>query len=383
MATKTEWRDRASGFFALSSMKLRNVTQTAGIFVGDVAKDAGTGVAEVAEMAAEVAERAGIAMRSRWSILQQNRQHNAQKSHSPDDTVQERLKSAAASTSVILKRSLLETKEKVAVGRTRVEQVAKRAAQRSRLILERWQKGQSGTNVFGVPLEVLVQRQRSSRAVPQLVINCVDYLAASGLNVENIFKSNGDQQVVQNLRYCFEEDWNTMIPEGTSPLDVAALLKRYLQMLPEPLLTFSVYNEIKEARGNAQQLADVVRTIPYAHYSTLDCLTSLLWRVSQKSAVNKMDAHNLAFELAPYLLWKQNTGPHTDDQLTFTHDGRPPNGSRVQDSVIRDADSVIPLDDEPMMADFTIIEAVQCLIEQQKVIFADPMEALWHEAGES
>lgn len=104
-------------------MKLRNVTQTAGIFVGDVAKDAGTGVAEVAEMAAEVAERAGIAMRSRWSILQQNRQHNAQKSHSPDDTVQERLKSAAASTSVILKRSLLETKEKVAVGRTRVEQV--------------------------------------------------------------------------------------------------------------------------------------------------------------------------------------------------------------------------------------------------------------------
>lgn len=364
-------------------MKLRNVTQTAGIFVGDVAKDAGTGVAEVAEMAAEVAERAGIAMRSRWSILQQNRQHNAQKSHSPDDTVQERLKSAAASTSVILKRSLLETKEKVAVGRTRVEQVAKRAAQRSRLILERWQKGQSGTNVFGVPLEVLVQRQRSSRAVPQLVINCVDYLAASGLNVENIFKSNGDQQVVQNLRYCFEEDWNTMIPEGTSPLDVAALLKRYLQMLPEPLLTFSVYNEIKEARGNAQQLADVVRTIPYAHYSTLDCLTSLLWRVSQKSAVNKMDAHNLAFELAPYLLWKQNTGPHTDDQLTFTHDGRPPNGSRVQDSVIRDADSVIPLDDEPMMADFTIIEAVQCLIEQQKVIFADPMEALWHEAGES
>lgn len=378
MATKTEWRDRASGFFALSSMRLRNVTQTAGIFVGDVAKDAGTGVAEVAEMAAEVAERAGIAMRSHWSFLQLTRQ---QKSSSTDDTVQERLKSAAASTGVILKRSLLETKERVAVGRTRVEQVAKRAAQRSRLILERWQKGQSGTNVFGVPLEVLVQRQRSSRPVPQIVINCVDYLSASGLNVENIFKSNGDQQEVQNLRYYFEEDWNTMIPEGTSPLDVAALLKRYLQMLPEPLLTFSVYNEIKEARGNVRQLADVVRTIPYAHYSTLEYLTSLLLRVSEKSVLNKMDAHNLAFELAPYLLWKQNMGPHEDNQLPFTHDGRLPNGSRAQDSAIRDANSVIPLDDEPMMADFTIIEAVQCLIEQQKAIFADPMEALWHEAA--
>lgn len=384
MATKTEWRDRANGFFALSSMKLRNVTQTAGIFVGDVAKEAGTSVAEVAEMAAEVAERAGLAMRSRWSFLQQQPwQHNVPKKHSSDDTMQERLKSAATSTTVVLKRSLLETKEKVAVGRTRVEQVAKRAAQRSRIMLERWQKDQNGANVFGVPIETLVQRQKSSRAVPQIVINCTDYLLASGLTTEHIFKSNGDQHMVQNLRYCFEEDWNTRIPEGISPLDVAALLKRYLQMLPEPLLTFSVYNEVKEARGNSLQLADVVRTIPYAHYSTLECLTSLLLGVSQKSAINKMDAHNLAFELAPYLLWKQNAGPHAEGgQLPFAHDGRLPNGSRAQDSAIRGVDSIIPLDDEPTMADFAIIEAVQCLIEQQKAIFADPMEALWCEVGE-
>lgn len=382
MATKTEWRDRASGFFALSSMKLRNATQTAGLFVGDVAKDAGTGVAEVAELAAEVAERAGSAMRSRWSLLQQARQHNVQKSYTQDETVQERLKLAATSTSVILKRSLQETKEKVAVGRTRVEQVAKRAAQKSRTMFEKWQNGQSGTNVFGVPLETLVQRQRSSRAVPQLVITCVDYLTTSGLNTENIFKSSGDQQTVQNLRYCFEEDWNTVIPEGTSPLDVAALLKRYLQMLPEPLLTYPVYNEIKEARGNAQQLADLLRTIPYAHYSTLEYIMLLLLRVSQRSALNKMNAHSLAFELAPYLLWKQKTGSPMDYQLHISHDGRSPNGARVQDSDIRDVDSVIPLDDEPLMADFAIIEAVQCLIEQQQVIFADPTEAIWHESGE-
>ncbi|KAI5073384.1 hypothetical protein GOP47_0011397 [Adiantum capillus-veneris] len=382
MATKAEWRDRASGFFALSSIKLRNATQTAGIFVGDVAKDAGTGVAEVAELAADVAERAGIAMRSRWSLLQQTRQHNVQKGYSQDETMQERLISAAASTSVLLKRSLLETKEKVAVGRTRVEQVAKRAAQKSRIMLEKWQKGQSGTNVFGIPLESLVQRQRSSRAVPQIVINCVDYITTSGLSTENIFKSHGNQHVVQNLRYCFEEDWNTVIPEGTSPLDVAALLKRYLQMLPEPLLTYPVYNEIKEARGNVQQLADLLRTIPYAHYSTLECITLLLLRVSQKSALNKMDAHNLAFELAPYLLWKQKIGPHADYQPHISHDGRSLSASRVQNSDIRDVDSVIPLDDEPMMADFAIIEAVQCLIEQQKVIFAEPTEAIWDESGE-
>ncbi|MCO5590827.1 hypothetical protein L7F22_044802 [Adiantum nelumboides] len=162
MATKTEWRDRASGFFALSSIKFRNATQTAGIFVGDVAKDAGTGVAEVAEMAAEIAERAGIAMRSRWSLLQHARPHNVQKGYSQDETVQERLRSAATSTSGLLKRSLQETKDKVAVGRTRVEQVAKRAAQKSRIMFEKLQKGQSGINgeryVSSSPLIVSVHQ---------------------------------------------------------------------------------------------------------------------------------------------------------------------------------------------------------------------------------
>ena len=54
----------------------------------------------------------------------------------------------------------------------------------------------------------------------------------------------------------------------------------------------------------------------------------------------------------------------------------------VNDAIMPDVDSVIPLDDEPSVADFAIIEAVQCLIEHQKVIFADPIETIRHEFGE-
>ena len=157
-----------------------------------------------------------------------------------------------------------------------------------------------------------------------------------------------------------------MIPESTNPLDVAALLKCYLQMLPEPLLTFSVYSEFREAGGNVRQLSDLLRTIPYAHYSTLECLTSLLNLISQKSMTNKvvgslwiefeyiwtfssisrimefiifwklclkMDAHSLAFELAPCLLWKQNKA-HIDSQVSSGL-SRSPFSSRAQDSDIR------------------------------------------------
>jgi hypothetical protein len=35
-------------------------------------------------------------------------------------------------------------------------------------------------SVFGVPLEVLVEKQNSTRPIPLLVIRCVDYLVKSG-----------------------------------------------------------------------------------------------------------------------------------------------------------------------------------------------------------
>jgi hypothetical protein len=35
-------------------------------------------------------------------------------------------------------------------------------------------------SVFGVPLEVLVEKQNSARPIPLIVISCVDYLVKSG-----------------------------------------------------------------------------------------------------------------------------------------------------------------------------------------------------------
>lgn len=34
--------------------------------------------------------------------------------------------------------------------------------------------------VFGVPIEVVVQREQSPKAVPQVLITCADYLIVSG-----------------------------------------------------------------------------------------------------------------------------------------------------------------------------------------------------------
>lgn len=416
-AVASQWREKATGFFSSSSIKLKQASQTAGAFVGEVAKDAGSSVTEAAE-------RAGTVFRTQWSLLQQSRQQqSSQLSH---DSMQERILSAAASTSTLLKRSISETKEKVATGKVIVGEAAKKTAQKSKSILtniERWQKGVASNDVFGVPIEIVVHRQNASRPIPEILIKCADYIVLTGLTSEYIFKSDGDGRVVQNLVSLYNEDSKAPLPEGVSPIDVAALLKIYLLSLPEPIISFDLYDEIKNARSNVQRLRNILKKLSSVNHSTLEFITALLLRVSQKSALNKMDAHSLAVELAPTIFWqrserKSNTSGQqlplwhagrlfrlksssqdSERSLSRTWTGRHGFSSQNGNNNHRSSDfddlrdlyedgnsssggldvaSQIPLDDGVPPVDYVIVEVVQCLIERHNAVFTDASETVWH-----
>ena len=63
----------------------------------------------------DVAEKVGSVFKSKWSVFQQPATKHA---------VQERFLTAAASTSIFLRKGFSETKDKVAVGKTKVEEVS-------------------------------------------------------------------------------------------------------------------------------------------------------------------------------------------------------------------------------------------------------------------
>lgn len=88
-------------------MKLREAGQSAGTFVGEVAKDAKGNFNDAAE-------RVGTMVKSRWALLQQPSTKHA---------FQERLISAAATTGSLLRKGVSETKDKVVIGKTKVEEV--------------------------------------------------------------------------------------------------------------------------------------------------------------------------------------------------------------------------------------------------------------------
>ncbi|KAK4777265.1 hypothetical protein SAY87_017452 [Trapa incisa] len=365
-----QWQDRASGFFSSSGARLKEAGSNAGIFMGEVAKDAKGNVVQVAG-------RVGSIVKSRWSLLQQPSTRHA---------VQERLIEAAASTGSFLRKGISETKDKVYVGKTKVEEVAKMTAQKSKTVLtdiERWQKGVASTDAFGVPIEITVQRQQATSAVPHILVKCADYLVLSGLNSPNLFKSEGDKKVVQQLISLYNSDLNSSLPDGMNPLDAAALAKCYLASLPEPLTTFKLYEDIRSARSSINAMRNILKNLPNVNYMTLEYITALLLHVSQKSLVNKMDVRTLAMEMAPVIMWEQGHKPDLYKQYWSSAEKNQKSSESLPTysawDMLEEEDGTVdpvPLDDG-VPIDYGAIEAIQCLIEHHNAIFTDANETIW------
>ncbi|KAG5229423.1 Rho GTPase-activating protein [Salix suchowensis] len=374
-AVSPQWQEKATGFFSSSGVKLKEAGQSAGTFVGEVAKDAKGNVADAAE-------KVGSAVKSRWAIFREPSTRQA---------MQERLITAAATTGMFFRKGISETKDKVTVGKTKVEEVAKKTAQKSKTILtdiERWQKGVASTDVFGVPIEVTVQRQEFNKLIPHILVKCADYLILSGLNSVDLFKAEGDKKVIQQLVSLYNQDSIASLPEGLNPIDVAFLAKCYLASLPEPLTTFELYDEIKGARSSIHVMKNILKKLPAVNYMTLEFITALLLRVSQKSLLNKMDARAIATEMAPVIMWPKERKPETYRSY-WNNLSRSPSKKNTdpaptysawdmlsEESEDMDASSLIPLDDV-MPTDFSAIDVVQSLIEQHNAIFTDANETVW------
>ncbi|KAJ8752864.1 hypothetical protein K2173_008599 [Erythroxylum novogranatense] len=374
-AISSQWQEKATGFFSSSGVKLKAAGQSAGTFVGEVAKDTKGNVSDVAD-------RVGSAVKNRWSLLREP---------ATKHILHERVITAAATTGMLLRKGILGTKDKVVVGKTKVEEVAKKTAQKSKTILtdiERWQKGVASTDVFGVPIEIIVQRQKSSRPVPHILERCADCIVLSGLSTVNLFKAEGDKNVIQQLVSLYNQDSGATLPEGVSAIDLAALIKCYLASLPEPLTTFELYDEIKSSRSSINAMRNTLKKLPTVNYMTLEFITALLLRVSEKSLLNKMDAYGLAMQMAPVIMWRKEKKPESYGQY-WSHCAKDDSKKNMNPSPAYSSWDMLAEEGEDVDAPFPIslevgapedvgaIEFVRCLVEHHNQIFTYANETIW------
>uniref|UniRef100_A0A4W6D512 DLC1 Rho GTPase activating protein n=1 Tax=Lates calcarifer TaxID=8187 RepID=A0A4W6D512_LATCA len=163
-------------------------------------------------------------------------------------------------------------------------------------------------NVFGVPLQVIVQR--TGQPLPQGIQQAMRYLRNQCLDQVGLFRKSGVKSRIQALRQMNEAsgaDGGGVSYEGQSAYDVADMLKQYFRDLPEPLLTsklsetfLQIYQYMpKELRLQAARAT--VLLLPDENREALRTLLCLLSDVTASVAENQMTPTNLAVCLAPSL----------------------------------------------------------------------------------
>ncbi|XP_068612423.1 rho GTPase-activating protein 1 [Brachionichthys hirsutus] len=162
--------------------------------------------------------------------------------------------------------------------------------------------------VFGVPLSLLRQRTPDGNCVPVVMRDTVGFLTEQGLEIEGIFRRSANVTLVKEVQLKYNSGAAVNFREMEDVHLAAVILKTFLRELPEPLLTFQLYNDIVNfasvpSDSQATVMAALLESLPEENYTSLRYLITFLAQVSANSDVNKMTNSNLAVVFGPNLLW--------------------------------------------------------------------------------
>ncbi|XP_076305533.1 uncharacterized protein LOC143222648 isoform X2 [Tachypleus tridentatus] len=162
--------------------------------------------------------------------------------------------------------------------------------------------------VYGTPL--IEHLRVTNREIALVIEICVCCLLENGMDEEGIFRIGGSVSKVKKLKNSFDAGIVVDMSEySRDPHTVAGALKSYLRELPEPLLTFDLYDEWMNAAKTAdsemkiQALQVVLQQLPEAYYKNLRYVIKFLAKLANRAEVNKMSPQNIAIVIAPNLIW--------------------------------------------------------------------------------
>lgn len=168
------------------------------------------------------------------------------------------------------------------------------------------------TRVFGVPLETLLEREkRKSIGVPVIVERLVNHIKDSGMKEEGLMRVSGVHSEIATLRQMVDRGEAATISLSDYSLPtVCSLLKLYFRELPEPLLTFDLYDPLVALQEQEDMELDQrlniiqshIRKIPSQNRKLLKYILRFLLNIATCSEFNKMTPTNLSIVMTPGLI---------------------------------------------------------------------------------
>uniref|UniRef100_A0A3B4FH16 Myosin IXB n=1 Tax=Pundamilia nyererei TaxID=303518 RepID=A0A3B4FH16_9CICH len=144
--------------------------------------------------------------------------------------------------------------------------------------------------------------------VPMVLEMMLEHVEMHGLYTEGIYRKSGSANRMKELHQKLDTDPNSACLEDYPIHTVTGLVKQWLRELPDPLMTFTHYNDflhavdLPEKQEQLHAIYKVLDELPTANYNTLERLVFHLVRVCKEEAHNRMSPNSLAIVFAPCIL---------------------------------------------------------------------------------
>lgn len=205
--------------------------------------------------------------------------------------------------------------------------------------------------IFGVSLNILVEKEGAESThgvgpgalrIPVLIDDAVSAMRQMDMSVEGVFRKNGNIRRLKELAELIDNKYEQVDLNRESPVQVAALVKKFLREMPDPLLTFKLHRlfVISQSKFHAlvaiiclltlAEIADPEKRkrilhlscclLPKAHRDTMEVLFAFLsWAASfshvDEESGSKMDIHNLATVMTPNILYPNTKTASMDESF--------------------------------------------------------------------
>ncbi|KAM7424521.1 hypothetical protein PAMA_000728 [Pampus argenteus] len=172
---------------------------------------------------------------------------------------------------------------------------------------------------FGVEVSRLTNDERT---VPLVVEKLINYIEMHGLYTEGIYRKSGSTNKIKELKLGLDTDVDSMNLDDYNIHVIASVFKQWLRDLPNPLMTFELYEEFIRAMGLQDKkemlrgVYSVIDQLSRTHLNTLERLIFHLVRIALQEDTNRMSANALAIVFAPCIL----RCPDTIDPLQSVQD---------------------------------------------------------------
>ncbi|TGZ77253.1 RhoGAP-domain-containing protein [Ascodesmis nigricans] len=166
--------------------------------------------------------------------------------------------------------------------------------------------GNGGPPIFGGELDARVEYEGTS--IPNVVMKCIQEVEIRGMDMEGIYRKSGGATQMREIQDQFERGIDVQFDPELDICSVTSVLKQYFRNLPNPLITYEVYDRFIETTGmkdkdtRVKALKDIVDDLPPSHKIVLQFVIFHLARVAGRNAENLMTTRNLSVVFAPTLI---------------------------------------------------------------------------------